>query len=171
MSHAFAWYLFTIATRSGIVLVYLVLGLRLLGKRQIGQMNVYDLVLVMALANAVQNAMTAGKGHLSVGIVSAGTLLLLGRALTALLTRHPQWEQRLIGTPVVIIDHGRLLRERMRREEITEEQVMAALREHGVGDPRDVKLAVLEVDGTLSVVPKEAPSSRSERRFPTAGLP
>jgi uncharacterized membrane protein YcaP (DUF421 family) len=155
MIHAPAHLLLAIAIRTAVVLLVLVGGLRLFGKRQIGQMNLFDLVLVMALANAVQNAMTMGRGELLVGIVSAGTLLLAGRLLTTLFLRRPQLHERLVGTPTVIIDHGRLQRDAMRREHLTEDEVMAALREHGVCDPSDARLVVLEVDGSLSVVPRE----------------
>ena len=72
MSKAFLIFLTTISARTAIVMLFLIIGIRLFGKRQIGQMNIYDLALIMALANAVQNAMTGGKGYLSVGIVSAG---------------------------------------------------------------------------------------------------
>src|SRR5439155_1531992 len=109
ISHPFYWFLSTIAARSALVLLFLVAGLRLMGKRQISQMNLYDLVLVMALANGVQNAMTAGRGELSVGIVSAGTLILIGRWVTGLFVRHPRLEERLIGTPTVIIHDGQLV--------------------------------------------------------------
>lgn len=169
MTHATPSFLLAIAVRSAIVLIYLTVGLRVLGKRQLGQWNAYDLVMVMALANAVQNAMTKGSGHLAVGIVSAGTLLLIGRALASLFVRHPHLEERLVGMPTLIINHGQLEREHMRREHVTEEEVMAALREHGLRDPREAKLAVLEVDGTLSVVPRDEPSSRTRRRFRPPG--
>jgi uncharacterized membrane protein YcaP (DUF421 family) len=155
ISHPFYWFLSTIAARTAIVLLFLVVGLRLMGKRQIGQMNIYDLVLVMALANGVQNAMTAGRGELSIGIVSAGTLILIGRWLTSAFVRHPRLEERLIGTPTVIINDGQLVRDHMRREHITEEQVQTALRQHGLEKPEEARMAVLEVDGTLSVVPRE----------------
>ncbi len=85
-----AWTLSIYAARTAIVLIWMVLGLRLLGKRQIGQLNIYDVALVMALANAVQNAMTGGQGKLVVGIVCAGTLMLLGRLLTAIFIRAPR---------------------------------------------------------------------------------
>jgi uncharacterized membrane protein YcaP (DUF421 family) len=155
MTPAFARFLLIIGLRTAIVLLFLIGGIRLFGKRQIGQLNLFDLVLVMALANGVQNAMTMGKGELSVGIMSAGALLLVGRLLTLLFLRRPSLEERWVGTPTVIIEHGRLLRDNMRREHVTEDEVMAALREHGVCDPLDARMVVLEVDGTLSVVPQE----------------
>src|SRR5215472_6772889 len=99
-------FLLAIAVRTGIILVWLFLGLRLIGKRQIGQMNIYDLALIMALANAVQNAMTGGKGDLSVGLVSAGTLLVIGWILSMLFLRLPKLEERVIGTTTVLIHEG-----------------------------------------------------------------
>jgi uncharacterized membrane protein YcaP (DUF421 family) len=158
MTPAYARFLLVIAVRSAVVLLFLIAGLRVMGKRQIGQMNIFDLVLVMALANAVQNAMTMGKGELAVGIVSAGILILIGRILTAVFLRRPRLEERWVGTPTVIISDGQLHRDHMRREHITEDEVMAALREHGVCDPLDARLVVLEVDGTLSVVSRDLPS-------------
>lgn len=147
--------LVTIAARSAIVLVWLIVGIRILGKRQLGQMNLYDLVLVIALANSVQNAMTKGKGDLAVGVVSAGVLLLGGRLLTAILMQSPGWEPVLLGTPTVVIHDGELLRDHLARERVTEDQVLTALRQHGLTHPAEVKLAVLEVDGSLSVVPRD----------------
>jgi uncharacterized membrane protein YcaP (DUF421 family) len=155
MTHDYLWFLSQIAARTAIVLLFLAAGLRLFGKRQLGQMNVYDLAMIMALANAVQNAMTAGKGDLSVGIVSASMLFLVGRALTVLVTRLPRLEDELVGSPTLIINDGRLNREHMRRECVSEEQVLAALRAHGLTRVEDAQLAVLEVDGTLSVVPRK----------------
>lgn len=147
-------FLAAIATRTAIVLIWLFLGLRIMGKRQVGQMNVYDLALLMALANAVQNAMTSGKGDLSVGIVSAGTLLGMGWLASRLFIRLPNLEERVVGTPTVLLHDGHIERENMRREHLSDRELMAALRQTGLPDPNEVKLAVLEVDGSISVVPR-----------------
>jgi uncharacterized membrane protein YcaP (DUF421 family) len=160
MYHPSAAILVATAVKTGIVLLCVVAGLRLLGKRQSAQLNIYDLVL----ANAVQNAMTGGRGNLAVGLVAAGTLLLLGRLFTELAVRRPHWEERIIGCPTIIINDGRLQREQMRREHLTEAQVMTALRQHGLTDPHDALLAVLECDGSLSVVPRGSRTSRTGRR-------
>ena len=151
-----------IAARTLIVLIFLVAALRLLGKRQIGQMNVYDLVFIMALSNAVQNAMTKGSGDLAVGFVSAGVLLLAGRLLSALFVRAPRLEERLVGMPAVLINNGKVAVDQMRREHITEEQLLAALRQHGLHTPEQVKMAVLEVDGSISIVPNAGRSVASK---------
>jgi uncharacterized membrane protein YcaP (DUF421 family) len=162
MGHAPPLLLIRIAVRTAVVLIYLTAGLRLLGKRQLGQMNIYDLAMVMALANAVQNAMTAGSGHLAAGVVSAGMLLLLGRLLTLAFARSPTLEQRLCGTPTILISDGHVIRDHLRRECVTLDEVMAVLRHHGLTHPSEVKLAVLEVDGTLSVVPRDDRSAAGQ---------
>jgi uncharacterized membrane protein YcaP (DUF421 family) len=166
-----AWFLSTIAARTAIVLLVLIGGLRLLGKRQIGQMNIYDLAMIMALANAVQNAMTNGKGDLGVGLVSAGTLLGIGALLTLVFVRLPKLEERLVGTPTLIVNDGKILPDRMRRECVTQDELMQVLREHGLTDIREVLLATLEVDGTISIVPKTADHERTKKRVQGGSAP
>lgn len=142
-----------IAVRSAVVLLFLLLALRLLGKRQLAQVNLFDLVTIAAVSNAVQNAMTQGRGELTLGLASAGALLLVGWLLTTLVVRLPTLQQRMFGMPTVIINEGKLVRGNMQRERISEELLLATLRQHGLCDPEDVKTAVLEVDGSISVVP------------------
>ena len=166
MSQAFIFFLTTIAARTAIVMFFLIVGLRLFGKRQIGQMNIYDLAMIMALANAVQNAMTGGKGHLSVGIVSAGTLLLIGYLFTRLFLRVPKLETHIVGSPTILLSDGKLLPDRLHRECVTESQLQMAMRQHSLTEYKQVKLAVLEVDGSISIVPtpdkKGRPPSRDQ---------
>ena len=161
MSHDYLHFLALISIRTAFVLFYLLIGLRVLGKRQIGQMNIYDLALIMALANAVQNAMTMGAGDLSAGMASSGTLLLIGYVLTRLFIRLPKLEEHIVGTPTVLISNGQLLQDRMRKENITESQVTVALHQHGLTDPAQALTAVLEVDGSISVVPKSEPHRKT----------
>jgi uncharacterized membrane protein YcaP (DUF421 family) len=158
----FSLFLVALSARTAVVATLLIAGLRFLGKRQLGQMNIYDLALVMLVANAVQNAMTEGDGHLAGGIVCAGTLLLLGAVLTYVFLRQPRLEQRLVGIPTVIIRDGEIQREAARRERVTHDEIMQVLRGHDICEVCDVRLAVLEADGTLSVVPY--PEQRSNGR-------
>jgi uncharacterized membrane protein YcaP (DUF421 family) len=152
------WNLSIIAARTAIVLALLVLGIRLFGKRTMGGTSVIDLVVVLALANAVQNAMTLGSGLLLVGIASAGTLLLIQRLLTAAFVWRPSLEAMVTGGPVVIVDKGVLDRDQLRREGITEEEVMRAVRGNGLEELAQVRLGVLEADGSISVVSVEKAS-------------
>ena len=153
--------------------VLLVVGFRVLGKREAAQLNVYDLVMLMALANAVQNAMTAGLGDLRVGLASAGTLLVAAWALTRVVVRRPALESRLVGAPVLLVYNGRVLQVRMRRNLVASSELDEACRQHGVASPADCALAVLEVDGSISVIPADAvahPSADPAGTAPPAGL-
>ncbi len=154
-----------IAGKTAIIYVLLIIGLRLLGKRELGQMSIYDLVLIVVIANAVQNAMVGSDNTLVGGLVAALTLLLLNRGFTILLMRSDRIEQLMLGEPVLVVKDGKLLRERMRKEGLTAEHVLAAMREHGIGDLAQVQMAVLEVDGTISIIPKDLKVFRTRRRF------
>lgn len=143
------------ACKTAVIMVFLFVAFRLLGKRQVAQLNLYDLVMIMAVANSVQNAMTGGRGNLSVGLVTSGTVILIAWFATRLFIHAPNLEERCIGTPTVLVNHGRVLASRLHRERISQEELMAAIRGHGLTRANQVKLAVLEVDGSISVVPKE----------------
>jgi len=145
-----------VAVRTAIVLGFLVLLLRLTGKGQAGEMRTHDLVTVLVAANAVQNAMTQGDGRLGVALVSAATMIFLGWLFATAFRRKPEWRRALVGVPTVLVEDGRVHRRELGREGISREQLNAAVRDHGIADVRDVRLAVLEVDGTISVIPREA---------------
>jgi uncharacterized membrane protein YcaP (DUF421 family) len=154
-----------IAGKTAIIYVFLIIGLRLLGKRELGQMTIYDLVLIIVLANSVQNAMVGSDTTLVGGIVAAITLLVLNRVLTIGVQRSRKLRHLMIGEPLLILHDGHLLVDRMRREGLSREQVMAALREHGMARVEDAQMAVLEVDGTISVVPGGAGVHRTHQHF------
>ncbi len=144
-----------LAVKSLVVLLVLLFALRLMGKRQIGQWNIYDLAMVMAVANAVQNAMTRGRGEVVVGFVTAGTILVGAWTLTRLFWRAPAMEEHILGTPTVLVLDGVVLRDRMRQERITDDELATALRQHGLTRPEQAHMAILEIDGSISVVPKD----------------
>jgi uncharacterized membrane protein YcaP (DUF421 family) len=158
--------LVTLAIVGKTVVIYLlvVAGLRLAGTRELGEMSVYDFVLVVIIANAVQNALVGGDNTMVGGLASAFTLLATNRALTWLFDRFPTLERRVIGKPVVLITNGRPSWRRLQREGIDRDELMAALRQHGVESIRQVRLAVMEVDGEISVVPREGGARRRPRR-------
>lgn len=142
-----------------------VLGvLRLTGKRELGQMTPFDLVLVLLIANAVQNAMVGPDNSLAGGLLSAAVLIAANAAVARLRTLSPRAERLLEGQPALLVSDGKFLKEHLRREGLSEEEVLMAMREHGVDDPKDVKMAVLEVDGSISIVPKGAKVLRTRRR-------
>jgi uncharacterized membrane protein YcaP (DUF421 family) len=145
----------SVAVRTVIILFALVLGIRIFGKRDLGGMNLVDLLLVLLLGNAVQNALTYGSGELAVGIVSAGVLLVADRLMGTLFVRQPWLERTLLGGPTIVVHRGHLDRWAMRREGVTEDQVLAAVRAMGLEGLNQVRLAVLEQDGSISIVPEE----------------
>lgn len=155
--------LVAITIKTSVIYVFVVTGIRLLGTRELGEMTIYDFVLVVVISNSVQNALIGGDTTLLGGLASALTLLLINRMFTWLLT-HFEWiETAMVGEPVVLVNAGRIQWERMRREGVDRETLMAGLREHGVAKLEDVQLAVLEVDGTISVVPQDSTVHRTRR--------
>ncbi len=135
--------------------VYLVvlIGLRLSGKREIGQMTVFDLVVLLLIANAVQNAMVGPDTSLAGGILAAIMLLLVNAAVARLRLRWPRLRRWVEGTPTLLVLHGEIIPEHMRQEGIDQETLLTALREHGIAEVSGVDMAVLEIDGSISVVP------------------
>lgn len=148
------FYASAMAVRTGIVLIFLVLGIRLFGRRQMGQLTIYDLVTIMLVANAVQNSMTAGLPLLSVGLGSSASLMVVGLAATYFVCRKPVLGRLVTGSPTVLVLNGAFQRRNMRRECITTNEVLAAAREHEVASIRQIHLAVLEPNGDISIVPK-----------------
>jgi uncharacterized membrane protein YcaP (DUF421 family) len=160
-----------IAAKTTVIYFFLVLGLRLLGKRELGQMNIYDLVLIIVLANAVQNSMVGNDSSLVGGLVAAVTLLVWNRIFAVALARSSKLERTMVGNPTLILNDGKLIDDHMRREGVTRDQVLEALREHGVTRPDECKMCVLEVDGSISVVPKDAPVHKTRRHFKALRMP
>jgi uncharacterized membrane protein YcaP (DUF421 family) len=154
-----------IAGKTTIIYFFLVLGLRLLGKRELGQMTIYDVVLIIVLANSVQNAMVGSDNSLLGGIIAAITLLVWNRLFTLVLASSKHASRLMVGEPSLIVRDGQLILSLMRKEGVTRNQVMAALREHGLTKLEDAEMCVLEVDGTISVVPRATTVYRSKRHF------
>jgi uncharacterized membrane protein YcaP (DUF421 family) len=145
--------------------VYLVIlvGLRLAGKREIGQMTVFDLVVLLLIANAVQNAMVGPDTSLIGGILAVVVLLLVNALVAGLRLRWPHLRRWVEGTPTLMVLHGEIIPEHMRREGIDEESLLTALREHGVAEISEVEMAVLEIDGSISVVPVGGTTTRTKK--------
>ena len=152
-----------IILRTVVVYVVVLAGLRLAGKREIGQMTVFDLVVLLLIANAVQNAMVGPDTSLVGGLVAAVVLLLLNAAVARLRLRWPRLRRLVEGTPTLLVLHGEVITDHLRREGVDPETLVAALREHGVAELADVEMAVLEIDGSISVVPAGAETRRVSR--------
>lgn len=144
-----AWW--EIIIRSVAIYVFLIAILRLTGKRQIGQLSPFDLVLLLVLSNSVQNAMNGGDNSLIGGIISAVTLILLNYIIGRLTYKNKFMEAIIEGRPQVLIHDGKLFEDVLEREQLTRHELNAALREAGCATIEEVHFAVLENNGKISV--------------------
>ena len=154
---------FGIIARTAAIYVVILAGLRLSGKREVGQMTVFDLVVLLLIANAVQNAMVGPDTSLTGGIIAAVVLLLINAAIARLSMNWPRLRHMVEGTPTLLVLHGEVVAEHMRKEGIDNETLEAALREHGVDKIAEVEMAVLEIDGSISVVPSGGITTRVKK--------
>ena len=141
-----------IVLRTLTIYLVILLGVRLSGKREVGQMTPFDLTLLLLLSNAVQNAMTGPDTSLVGGIAAACTLLLANFLIADVAGMNRRFRKFVQGSPTLLIHDGHLLEAHLARERVTTDEVMRALREHGIGSVKAVSLAVREVDGSISVL-------------------
>lgn len=153
-----------IVLRTSVVYFALLIGIRIAGKRELGQMSPFDLVVVLIIANAVQNAMVGSDTSLTGGLLAAFVLLLVNWIVGRLRLRIPWLERDITGHATLLVNNGHLIEPNMRREGIDEDDIYMAMREHGVDKIGQIEIAILEVDGTISVVPKQAGVSHRTRR-------
>src|SRR5690349_18370862 len=137
--------------RSVIVYVFLLIILRLTGKRQVGQLAPFDLVLLLVLSNAVQNAMNGGDNSITGGIIAASTLIVANGIVGRLTYRSKAMERLIEGRPEIIIHNGKIAPDVMKRELLTHHELNAALRAAGISYIEDVHYAILENTGEITV--------------------
>jgi len=142
----------TIALRTAIIYVIILVGIRLTGKREVGQMTPFDLVLLLLIANAVQNAMTGPDTSVTGGLVAAVTLLALNKATGYIVWKNHTARRVVEGIPTLLIRDGKILQVNLDRERMRREDLEQSLREHGVETVEEVHLAMLEIDGSISVL-------------------
>jgi uncharacterized membrane protein YcaP (DUF421 family) len=153
-----------LVVRSVVVYLALLLTLRLFGKREIGQFTLFDLVLVLLVANAVQPAITGPDTSLVGGLVIIATLVLTNRLLAEGRRRIPALRSVLESPATTIARDGAWLDDPIDREGLDSTDLEEALREHGIASIDEVELAVLEPDGSISVVPRDRRVARARRR-------
>jgi len=141
-----------IAARTGVIYILVLIGIRLTGKREVGQMTPFDLTLLLLLSNSVQNAMTGPDTSLVGGLVAATVLLVLNYLFAEVSGLNRRFRSVIQGSPTLLIHNGQLIHAHCAKEHVTVDEVERALREHGVGTIGEVALAVLEVDGSISVL-------------------
>lgn len=137
-----------------IVYAFLVLILRVGGRRELAQMNAFDLVVLLTISNTVQNAIIGNDNSLLGGIIGATALVIANLVVVRFLYRHPTLDLKIEGEPVRLVRDGRIIEENLRRELITEDELLAAVHRQGVPSIDECQEVILETSGTVTVIPR-----------------
>jgi len=146
------------------VYLFIIIAIRIFGKKELAQLSVVDLVFILLISNAVQNAMVGPDSTLSGGLVAASTLFLVNYALKYLQYRFPKLGKVVQGDATMLVYQGKILESHMKKAKITDDELMEAVREHGVKSINDVDLAIMEVDGSISVLSDQYQKKSVKRR-------
>lgn len=139
-----------IVLRTFVIYLVVLLGVRLSGKREVGQMTPFDLTLLLLISNSVQNAMTGPDNSLIGGIAAALTLLLMNYVIAELSGANRRFRKFVQGQPSLLIHDGQVITAHMAKEHVSMDELERALRERGISSYHEVALGVLEVDGSIS---------------------
>src|ERR1035437_998507 len=142
--------LLQIVLRTGVIYLLVLIGVRLSGKREVGQMTPFDLTLLLLLSNSVQNAMTGPDTSVLGGVIAASTLLILNYLVADVSGGSRRFRRLIEGQPTLLVHDGKAIETHMAREHVSMDELNRALREHGINSYDQVALAVLEVDGSIS---------------------
>ena len=134
------------------VYLFIIVAIRLFGKKELSQLSVVDLVFILLISNAVQNAMVGSNASLLGGLTAAAALFIVNFILKQMLFRFPGFSNLIQGDSLMLIYKGKINIQNAAKAKMTMNEIMEALREHGVQKVEDVDLAVLEVDGNISVL-------------------
>jgi len=144
-----------IASRSLSVYVFMLVAIRLTGKKELSQLNTIDVVLILLISNAVQNAMVGSNTSLLGGLAAAAVLFILNYILKKVTFKSKKISNFIFQHPEVLIHNGILNFDKLSRLGISDDELKEAMREHGVEHYKDVKLAMFEVDGNISIISGE----------------
>src|SRR5215475_935694 len=150
MVPASAHVMIEIVLRTGVIYFLVLIGVRLSGKREVGQMTPFDLTLLLLLSNSVQNAMTGPDTSLAGGAVAAVVLLILNYFIADLAGANRRFRKFIQGQPSMLIHDGQVITSHMAKEHVSLDELRCAMREHGIADFHQVAIGVLEVDGSIS---------------------
>lgn len=141
-----------IVFRSVVVYLFIIFAIRLFGKKELSQLSIIDLVFILLISNSVQNAMVGNNSTLLGGIVAAISLFICNWILKNLFFKSKRIEEVVQGTPIMLVYHGKVMKKHLQQTGLSHEELEAAIREHGVKDITEVDLAVLEIDGNISIL-------------------
>lgn len=141
-----------IALRSLAVYAFMLIAIRLTGKKELSQLNTIDVVLILLISNAVQNAMVGDNTTLLGGLAAAAVLFVLNYILKKVTFKNKKIREFIFQHPEILIHDGKLNFDKLSHLGISDEELKEAMREHGVEHYKDVKLAIFEVDGNISII-------------------
>lgn len=150
--------------RTLVVYVFLLVGLRLAGKRELGQLNPFDLVVLLVLSNTLQNAIIGPDNSLGGGLITATALLIINFIVVRFLYSHPDLDKVLEGEADALISDGKILHDRLRKETITVAELELAARKQGFDGLGEVQSCRLEVGGALTFVAKHPTGDETRHR-------
>jgi uncharacterized membrane protein YcaP (DUF421 family) len=140
--------------RPVLIYAFLIIGIRLAGKRELAQLNPFDLIVLLTLSNTVQNAIIGKDDTVTGGVIGAATLLLVNYALVRFLSRHEKLERLIEGEPDVLIEHGRITDSCLMKEAISVLELEAAAHKQGFSSLDEIDRAVLDPNGTIAFFAK-----------------
>lgn len=143
---------FPIVISSIVVYLFILLGIRLFGKKELSQLSVIDLVFILLISNSVQNAMVGNNTTLGGGLIAASALFVVNYLLKRTIYRFPTLSKYLQGEPLMLVYKGKMKIDNLHHARISYDELMETIREHGVNSIAEVDLAVLEIDGNISVL-------------------
>ena len=144
-------HLLEIACGSIAIYLFILITIRIFGKREMSQLSVIDFVFILLIANSVQNAMVLGDNSFIGGIVAASALFFINFVIKFLIRKNTTIAKIIIGEPLMLIYNGNIIIENLNKAQVSHDELMVAIREHGVSKIEEVNLAILEVDGNISV--------------------
>jgi uncharacterized membrane protein YcaP (DUF421 family) len=154
----------SIILRSGAVYIFIVILIRIFGKKELSQLSVTDLVFILLISNSVQNSMVGGSTSLEGGLLAALTLFILNWIIKLLIFRFKPMERFLEGEATILIYKGKINIKNLQKERITVEELNSSVREHGISEFSEVDLAILEADGNISVLSENYKKRSVKRR-------
>lgn len=155
-----------IALSSVTIYLFIVLAIRVFGKNELSQLSIVDLVFILLISNSVQNAMVGNNATLAGGLVAATSLFAINWLLRNLFFKEKRFNEFVQGTALMLIYKGKVIQKHLNQAKISMEELEAAVREHGVETIKEVDLAVLEVDGNISVLSHNFMKKSMRKRIP-----
>lgn len=146
---------FDIIIRSASVYLFMIIALRIFGKKELSQLNTADVILILLISNSVQNAMVGSDTSLWGGLAAAAVLFIINFSLKKLMYKFPKFSDFMQEKPEILIHNGTLDFKSLSKLNITSDELREAMREHGVEHFSEVKLAMLEIDGNISIISGE----------------